>query len=276
MPTWFTKAFKSAETRPKPRPQVDLPKAQPAPVAESRPQPPLLPSEVKSTPKSRRVIYAPVLVEEEEQSSWTPEIRIKARVEKDHRSCVFMVDRPVLQGLSAWYPSAASAKDSPLAEYLFAIPGVASVLLHDFTVTVAREPGSGTSWEDLSKEVGARIRNHLLVGVPAVAPEFLEKIPSEDELRQKLSRVIDLEINPGIAAHSGVISLERVVGNTAYIKMGGGCQGCAASTITLREGVHRAFRDAVPEIGAILDETDHSAGANPFYRSLPVGMEADA
>jgi Fe-S cluster biogenesis protein NfuA len=88
--------------------------------------------------------------------------------------------------------------------------------------------------------------------------------------------VIDLEINPGIAAHSGVITLERVIGNTAFIKMGGGCQGCAASTITLREGVHKAFRDAAPQVGAILDETDHTAGSNPFYRNLPAGMEANA
>jgi len=87
-----------------------------------------------------------------------------------------------------------------------------------------------------------------------------------------LQKVVDEQLNPGIAAHSGVITLNRVEGNTAYITMGGGCQGCAASTITLRNGIEGAFRDAVPEVGAILDETDHTAGTNPFFRELPAGM----
>lgn len=187
-----------------------------------------------------------------------------------------MVDRPVLPGYSVWYPDADTARNAPLAEYLFAVPGVLSVLVHDFTVTITRDPALADSWEGLAKEIGARIRNHLLVGIPVVAPEFLENMPSEDTIRRKLQAVVDLEINPGIAAHSGVISLERVVGNTVYIKMGGGCQGCAASTITLREGVHRAFRDATPQVGAILDETDHAAGLNPFYRTLPEGMQTNA
>jgi Fe-S cluster biogenesis protein NfuA len=54
--------------------------------------------------------------------------------------------------------------------------------------------------------------------------------------------------------------------------MGGGCQGCAASSITLRQGVEQSFRAAVPHLGALLDETDHTAGANPFFTELPVGM----
>ena len=79
-------------------------------------------------------------------------------------------------------------------------------------------------------------------------------------------------INPGIAAHSGMIRLDRVEGNTVYVEMQGGCQGCAASDVTLRQGIHQVFRKVVPQIGAILDVTDHSAGTNPFYTQMPAGM----
>jgi Fe-S cluster biogenesis protein NfuA len=99
-------------------------------------------------------------------------------------------------------------------------------------------------------------------------------MPEEEIIRRKIQTVLDLEVNPGIAAHSGIVSLERVEGNTVYITMGGGCQGCAASTITLRHGIHTAFRRAVPEIGAIYDETDHAAGVNPYFTKLPAGMSA--
>ncbi len=90
-------------------------------------------------------------------------------------------------------------------------------------------------------------------------------IPHEDQLRQKLEHVLDTAINPAIAAHGGYITLEKVVGNDVYITMQGGCQGCAASRMTLRMGVEQAFRDAVPELGEVVDVTDHSSGLNPYY-----------
>jgi Fe-S cluster biogenesis protein NfuA len=69
-----------------------------------------------------------------------------------------------------------------------------------------------------------------------------------------------------------MVTLERVEGNTIFLTMGGGCQGCAASSITLRQGIHTTFRRAVPQIGAIYDETDHTAGTNPYFTQLPAGM----
>lgn len=94
----------------------------------------------------------------------------------------------------------------------------------------------------------------------------MARIPSEEELRRQVARVIDEEINPGIAAHSGVITLEAVRGNSVYIRMGGGCQGCAASEITLRQGIDALVREKVPEVGAIIDVTDHAAGRSPYFR----------
>ena len=39
-----------------------------------------------------------------------------------------------------------------------------------------------------------------------------------------------------------------------------------AADVTLKEGIHRSFRDAVPGVGAIYDDTDHAAGENPYFR----------
>jgi NFU1 iron-sulfur cluster scaffold homolog, mitochondrial len=59
--------------------------------------------------------------------------------------------------------------------------------------------------------------------------------------------------------------VDRVEGGTVYLRMSGGCQGCAASAATLRQGVERMLRAALPEIGEIADVTDHAAGSNPYY-----------
>jgi Fe/S biogenesis protein NfuA len=87
-----------------------------------------------------------------------------------------------------------------------------------------------------------------------------------DPLAGRVQEVIDRQINPGVGSHGGMVSLVEVKEGTAYISLGGGCQGCAAVDVTLRQGVETAIRSAVPEIGAVVDVTDHAAGTSPYYQ----------
>jgi Fe/S biogenesis protein NfuA len=86
-----------------------------------------------------------------------------------------------------------------------------------------------------------------------------------DPLAQRVQDVLDQHINPGVAGHGGSVALSKVEGDTAYITMGGGCQGCASSQLTLKMGVERMIKENVPEIKNIVDATDHTAGENPYY-----------
>lgn len=51
----------------------------------------------------------------------------------------------------------------------------------------------------------------------------------------------------------------------AYVKFGGGCQGCSSADVTLKQGVVTMIKSAVPQIKDVLDITEHAAGANPYY-----------
>jgi Fe/S biogenesis protein NfuA len=84
-------------------------------------------------------------------------------------------------------------------------------------------------------------------------------------LAERVHALLEQEINPRIAAHGGAVELVDVDDTTLYLRMTGGCQGCAASAATLRMGVERMVREAVPEIVEIVDVTDHTAGENPYY-----------
>ncbi len=87
----------------------------------------------------------------------------------------------------------------------------------------------------------------------------------QDPIARRVQEVIDRQINPGVGTHGGMVSLVDVKDGTAYMRFGGGCQGCAAVDVTLKQGVEQAVRAAVPEISAIVDVTDHQAGTNPYY-----------
>ena len=85
------------------------------------------------------------------------------------------------------------------------------------------------------------------------------------EIPEQVGQLIAERINPALASHGGYATLVGIEGSTAYVTMGGGCQGCSMSAATLTEGIRSAILEAVPEILEVVDATDHSAGENPFY-----------
>lgn len=117
---------------------------------------------------------------------------------------------------------------------------------------VESENGSGFAVEDPNAK-------------PAAPQREAAELPLSGPLADRVQGVIDEVINPGIASHGGFVELVDVSEDSVYLRMGGGCQGCAASAATLRMGIERMFREHVPEIDNVVDVTDHTAGANPYY-----------
>jgi Fe/S biogenesis protein NfuA len=96
--------------------------------------------------------------------------------------------------------------------------------------------------------------------------------PKWDEpVAQRVQDVLDREINPGVASHGGMVTLEGVKGDAAIVRLGGGCQGCGAADVTLKSGIEQAILAAVPEIKRVLDVTDHASGTNPYYAPSETG-----
>lgn len=88
----------------------------------------------------------------------------------------------------------------------------------------------------------------------------------EGTIAEKVETLLRERINPSLAAHGGFAELVGVDDdNQVFVTMGGGCQGCAMSRMTLTDGIDRSIREAIPEVTAVLDATDHTAGENPFY-----------
>ncbi|HYI66127.1 MAG TPA: NifU family protein [Candidatus Limnocylindrales bacterium] len=156
------------------------------------------------------------------------------------------------------------AKDGPRFRYEIALEDPRERAADDLAVeseglTVVLDPASATDLTGASIELdsavmggGLRIEN-----------------PNEgwqDPIARAVQEVLDRQINPGVGSHGGQVTLVEVKDGTAFMRFGGGCQGCAAVDVTLKQGVETAVRSAVPAIQAIVDVTDHEAGANPYYQ----------
>ena len=195
----------------------------------------------------------------------TTAIRAETSV-ADPDACKFTVSRTVHPGGPFFFDTRERAGGSPLPERLFALDGVAHVLVADNVVTVGKQ--AGTSWNGLRAEIGAAIRAQLLTGIPAIlearsAPSVWGR--SDAEVRAVIQELLDGEVNRSIANHGGQISIVDVHDGVLSIAMSGGCQGCASSNVTLRQGFEVMVRRVAPEIVDLVDTTDHAAGTKPFY-----------
>jgi Fe/S biogenesis protein NfuA len=100
---------------------------------------------------------------------------------------------------------------------------------------------------------------------PRSAQQVFHEADLSSEVAQAVIRVLDEAVNPSIAAHGGMAQLVAVEEGVAYLRLGGGCVGCGMATVTLSQGIEVAIREAVPEITAVVDVTDHASGTNPYY-----------
>ena len=100
------------------------------------------------------------------------------------------------------------------------------------------------------------------------APGIKGKKPDESaDLAEKIAWVLEGEINPGLASHGGMVSLELITPeNEVVLRFGGGCHGCGMVNQTLQGGIEKTLKEYFPEITAVIDATDHASGENPYYK----------
>ncbi|MCC5962728.1 MAG: NifU family protein [Rhodobacteraceae bacterium] len=186
--------------------------------------------------------------------------RIRAQASRlDTDAMAFTLDTPVQSGCAGARPDMGSS--APLPRALYAIDGVQRVEVAGATIWVSK--GANADWAALKPAIARAIRSVL----DATDQPLGESVAPDPDtaLLDAVQAMLRDQVNPSVAAHGGHIAAERVAGGIVYLRMSGGCQGCAASSATLRDGVERMLRAALPQIRRIVDMTDHDAGANPFY-----------
>jgi len=141
-----------------------------------------------------------------------------------------------------------------------------AVVFHDF-----RDGDVVLEFQGSAYRLVGGIENLLRHYVPEVVNvvDYMDTVakPGLDTAEGKAIRqLLQDEVNPSVASHGGHISLIDVIGDTAYIRLEGGCQGCGMANVTLKQGVEVSIKKAVPTIARVLDTTDHASGSNPYFR----------
>ncbi len=192
----------------------------------------------------------------------TKDIQISANIDPIQPDlCRMTVDRKVYDG-SASFSTKDSAKGSPLAEKILKIEGISAVRVSGADVIITKD--GPQQWRDLASKIAAVIRPQVLSGKPAVSKTYQKNRTPDKEITAKLTTLFAAEISPGLASHGGSVELVAVKNGDVHLRMGGGCQGCGMAKATMRMGIESAIRKTIPDVGEILDVTDHASGAKPY------------
>ena len=194
--------------------------------------------------------------------SQTDEVYITAEPQMDENVCKFHLDRPIYAGVYNC-TGKDKAKGSPLLEALFDIDGVVGVMITAASVTVKKD--SKDDWQKFGKKIGQVIREQLAAGGQLIDPN-VSKPPSSEDMKKEILEVIEEEINPYLASHGGSCELVDLQGTTAFLTMSGGCQGCAAASYTLKNGIEEVLKNRIPSLTEVVDVTDHGSGTDPYYQ----------
>ncbi|MFT6265761.1 MAG: Fe/S biogenesis protein NfuA [Oleiphilaceae bacterium] len=95
----------------------------------------------------------------------------------------------------------------------------------------------------------------------------MPKISDDSPLPDRIKYLLATDINPGLASHGGEVSLVEITEDmTVILRFGGGCQGCSAVSITLKDGVEKRLLEVLPEVKGVKDVTDHTVTENAYYK----------
>ncbi|AUC93781.1 NifU family protein [Bradyrhizobium sp. SK17] len=168
----------------------------------------------------------------------------------------FIPGRTVLDSGTIEFSSAESAARSPLAERLFAVPGVTGVFYGADFVTVTKADGD---WQHLKPAILGAIMEHYMSGAPLLADgtagsddardeedEFFDE--ADAETVEQIKDLIETRVRPAVANDGGDITFRGFKDGIVYLNMKGSCAGCPSSTATLQHGIQNLLRHFVPDV----------------------------
>jgi Fe-S cluster biogenesis protein NfuA len=197
------------------------------------------------------------------------DISIEARPLVSPQACQFVISKKV-STKRILLKKGRNSFGSKLIDTIFAIDPIEEILIEDAVITLKKKGNS--TWQELGPQIGKAIRESLS-SQDYISAKLIEEIDKpvvvdEEELKGRIEdvkRLLEKQVAPALAAHGGHVTLAKITGGMVHLSFGGGCQGCAQVSVTVKDGIEKILKEELPWMEAIVDVTDHTSGDNPYY-----------
>ncbi|MBO8128439.1 MAG: NifU family protein [Peptococcaceae bacterium] len=70
-------------------------------------------------------------------------------------------------------------------------------------------------------------------------------------MKEKVAEILN-EVRPALQRDGGDVELVDVEDGVVKVRLKGACAGCPMSTMTLRQGIERTLKQAIPEVKEVV------------------------
>ena len=170
----------------------------------------------------------------------------------------FLPGREVMGEASvADFPTAESAKRSPLARALFAQSDVTRVFFGSDFISVTKSDSA--DWRHMKPAILGAIMEHFTRELPLIDGGAAEETSDETyaegdaDIVAQIKELLDTRVRPAVANDGGDIIFKSFDSKSGLVSlhMRGSCAGCPSSTMTLKNGIENMLRHYIPEVTAV-------------------------
>ena len=172
-------------------------------------------------------------------------MRIETQLAADNNIMHFFAESGFPVKGSVEFSDAKSLPRSPLAENIFDLGGVTSVVITPNCLSVTKEEGA--LWDDLKPQVLAEIMDFLSRGEAPVR----EGEETAEDVVHNIVGLLNARIRPAIRKDGGDIVFRGFENGIVYVELQGKCVGCPYSQRTLKDGVEKLLRTYIKEVIAV-------------------------
>ena len=172
-------------------------------------------------------------------------MRIETQLAADNNIMHFFAESGFPVKGSVEFSDAKSLRRSPLAENIFDLGGVTSVVITPDCLSVTKEEGD--LWDDLKPQVLAEIMDFLSRGEAPVR----EGEETAEDVVHNIVGLLNARIRPAIRKDGGDIVFRGFENGIVYVELQGKCVGCPYSQRTLKDGVEKLLRTYIKEVIAV-------------------------
>ena len=172
-------------------------------------------------------------------------MRIETQLAADTNIMHFFAESGFPVKGSVEFSDVKSLRRSPLAENIFDLGGVTSVVITPDCLSVTKEEGA--LWDDLKPQVLAEIMDFLSRGEAPVR----EGEETAEDVVHNIVGLLNARIRPAIRKDGGDIVFRGFENGIVYVELQGKCVGCPYSQRTLKDGVEKLLRTYIKEVIAV-------------------------
>ena len=172
---------------------------------------------------------------------------IETSTTNDKNTTNFFPPQGLIKGDSSEFVDAKSIRKSPLAEKIFDIGGIKSILLTKEMISITKDETS--DWDDLKPQILAEIMDFIATGENIVIERDSES--TTENIVSQIISLIEARIRPALQQDGGDIVFKNFEKGIVYVELTGNCAGCPYAMVTLKDGVERILKTYIKEVVAV-------------------------